>query len=266
MKALPVTLSFDGSRLRIDCLTVFNKRALKPLDQGKRDGIPAADLFEAGVIQGWSGRYPMTDELSRALHFFLEKRKMPAVPFGDHLDVQVQIRRLPAWRGSPALTSFFRGLTGERRPLRVYIRPGILLPAHAASPLFRRLWGVFKSGQIESIGMNWSPRFPGYITIPVNTPAFRFQGVAAHEAGHIFGLGDAYGAWYRFFHAAPGTRGFMMRDNSRVHPRELAMLLTAHARGKMQYFPRRFHFRTVMQGLYLSLKSPFLRLFRKGNR
>ena len=46
---------------------------------------------------------------------------------------------------------------------------------------------------------------PGYITLAAQTPLYRIRRVAAPDAGHLYGLGDAYAAWYRFFSAAPGT-------------------------------------------------------------
>lgn len=60
--------------------------------------------------------------------------------------------------------------------------------------------------------------------------------VSAHEAGHLFGIGDAYGAWYRFFYPAPNTEDYMMHYNTQVHPQEIAMLIRAYVKKKLNFF------------------------------
>ena len=86
--------------------------------------------------------------------------------------------------------------------------------------------------------------------------------VAAHEAGHLFGLGDAYGAWYRFFCAAPNTEDYMMHYNIQVHTQEIAMLIRAYVKNKAQFFPRRFNLRIFIKGMYRELKFYFSKIFR----
>jgi len=123
------------------------------------------------------------------------------------------------------------------------------MPAHVVSPLYRRFWGLFKSGHLESLGLNWSPDQPGRMILPVGLEPDRLGSVAAHEAGHLFGIGDAYAALYRFYDPAPGTGDYMMHSLGRVHAEEIRMMLKAHATGRMQYFPVRFQFRRLIGGL-----------------
>lgn len=85
----------------------------------------------------------------------------------------------------------------------------------------------------------------------------RIARIAPHEAGHLFGLGDAYDAWYRFYYYAPGTEDYMMRSNRHVHPEEVEMLLRAQLEGKMQSFPRKFKIKNITAGW----KRAFVRKF-----
>ncbi len=259
----PVITRLAGDGLHIDCLVAYNRRALLPLKKGEGDQEPACDLIERGIKDNWSGHFLLTAPLREALDLFARKIGVPAPGSNQtQLPVTVSIQRLDQ-KLTPGLLTLRRGLTGGRRPVRIYLRPSLFLPAHVASPLLRRFWGIFRTGQLESIGLNWSPRHPGTMVIPTASSPRRLPQVAAHEAGHIFGLGDAYGAWYRFFFPAPGTEGFMMRDNSRVRPLELAMLLRAQATGRMQYFEKRFQAGLFARGLLRSMGGPFRRLTRK---
>ena len=258
----PVIVSCSKEGLLLDCLFIYNRRAYRPPAKDP-EGRPYYTQIEEGIRRYWSGAFPLDQTLRRALKDFCDKRELQT-PFeeADRLPVRVRINRVGASL-SPALLSSRRWLGRQRRPARVYVRSSLLLPSHAASPLHRRLWGIFKTGQIESVGLNWSPSHPGYITLTTLTAPQRFERVAAHEAGHLFGLGDAYAAWYRFFYAAPGTEGYMMRDTTRVQPAELAMLLTAHTKGRMQYFPRSFKFKTIGRGLSYWLIRPLTRHFKQ---
>ena len=125
----------------------------------------------------------------------------------------------------------------------------LFMPAHVISPLYRRFWGIVRTGQLESLGLNWSPRHPGRIIMPPYRQVWMVKSVAAHEAGHIFGIGDAYAAIYRFYHEAPGTNGYMMNSNQSVHTDEIKMMLRAHQTGRMQFFPRRWNTRQFFAGL-----------------
>ncbi len=262
----PVILSCSEDGLLIDCLFTYNQRAFRPLQKEDPQGEPVCEIIERGIRDNWSGRYALDGQLRDALSAFCEKTKTANLfEQASHLPVEVRIGRISQSPLTPALLSFKRFVRGKRRSARIYVRRSAFLPSHAASPLHRRLWGIFKTGQFESIGLNWSPSHPGYITITTSTSRRRLPKVAAHEAGHLFGLGDAYAAWYRFFAAAPHTNGYMMRDTSRVQPAELAMLLTAHTTGRMQYFPRPFHPRHIGRGLYQAFIQPLVKVFKKRN-
>lgn len=239
----PVIVSLNDSGLFIDCLFLYNGAAEEVIE-----------VIEEGIIQHWSGRYSMTDVLKDALNLFCRVHHLPAFKTGQFLDVTVSISRAKQ-----------ANLPVNRRAVRIYYKRSFFLPAHVASPFYRRLWGIFKTGQFESIGLNWSPRHPGYMVIPNNTPARRLPHVSAHEAGHIFGLGDAYDAWYRGYSNAPDTQGYMMRDNTRVREKEIAMLIQAHATGRMQYFPRHFSLKQFASGLGRFLRRSFGRFFKKRN-
>lgn len=257
----PVIVSYSQDELVIDCLFIYNRRALRPIDKTAASEEPVCDVIERGITRNWSGEFMLTDSLRVSLLQYCDQ-------FGvaynhsnaSHLRVSVHIERISEQRLTPAMLTLRCGLSGKRRPVRIYVKPSLILPAHVASPLIRRFWGFFRTGQFESIGLNWSPLHPGYMVIPTNTARRRLPQVAAHEAGHIFGLGDAYGAWYRFYSAAPETDGYMMRNNSRVHPDELAMLITAHTTGHMQYFPRVLKLGNIAHGIGSAFKAPVVRL------
>jgi hypothetical protein len=138
------------------------------------------------------------------------------------------------------------------------------MPAHVVSPWYRRIWGIFKTGQLESLGTNWSIKQPGRMVLPPaeHIGINRFEHIAAHEAGHLFGLGDAYGAVYRFFYEAPGTRYFMMNSNYRVHSREIVMLLEAHQTARMQFFPRKWGWKQFRLGFIRELELTSARMER----
>ncbi|MDW7657040.1 MAG: hypothetical protein SCM11_07685, partial [Bacillota bacterium] len=137
----------------------------------------------------------------------------------------------------------------KRRHISVRVHPMLFMPAHVISPIYRRIWGIFRTGQIESLGLNWSPQHPGAIIMPPYGQASLIENVAAHEMGHILGIGDAYGAIYRFYCAAPGTQAYMMHSNRQVQPEEIRMMLLAHTSGRMQFFPKTWDTRRFMHGL-----------------
>lgn len=260
----PVILSCTPEGLVIDCFFVYNRRAQRALSKKAPDPTPARDLFERAVREHWSGSYRFDRRLKEAYRAFCAKTGSSNTFEGAaFLPVKVVVTRYPESRLSPVLACLQSYLRRQRRPARIYFRRSLFLPSHAASPLHRRLWGIFRTGHLESIGLNWSPAYPGYLTIATATPPHRLPGVAAHEAGHLFGLGDAYAAWYRFFSEAPGTQGYMMRDTSKVQVSEIAMMLEAHTAGTMRYFPRTFQLRDVGKGLYRALLHPLVALFKK---
>ena len=187
----PIQLSICANRLTIDCRFHYNRRALRP--DPKTSAI-FADMIEAGIIQRWSGLYPL-----------------PLPGQEETVEVQVAISR-----------------ARDRRSVPIRLRRLLVMPAHVISPFYRRFWGFFKTGHLESIGTNWSLQQPGCMVLPFGLSSGQLQSIAAHEAGHLFGLGDAYAAIYRFYDAAPDTGHYMMHSNQAVQPAEIMMLLQAH--------------------------------------
>jgi len=219
----PVQLIIEGNRLTIDCCFRYNRRALRRTRDGSQT---LADLIEDGIRRSWSGLFPLD---------------LPGMD--EPVEVTVDIHR-----------------DRRRRAAPIHVRRLLLMPAHVGSPFYRRIWGILKTGQLESLGTNWSLEQPGCIVLPANDESWGFGQVAAHEAGHLFGLGDAYAAIYRFYHAAPETEQYMMHSNCAVQPAEILMLLRAHQTGKMQYFPRQWNSRRFISGFRRDLAQRAARL------
>ncbi len=208
----PIQVHLTGNHVLIDCRFHYNARALQTVGP---DGKSLADHIEAGIIHKWSGFYSL--ELAGQTEL---------------VRVSVQISR-----------------QRDRRSVPVVVRRLLLMPAHVISPWYRRGWGIAKTGQIESIGTNWSRQQPGRMVLPSDLQPSDLAAIAAHEAGHLFGLGDAYAAIYRFYDATPGTEHYMMHSNQSVQPAEILMLLRAHQSGRMQFFPRHWQASRFWHGL-----------------
>ena len=208
----PVQVHLCGNQILIDCRFNYNQRALRP---DPKTGAILADSIESGIIQLWSGAY-----------------QLPLPGEEELVEVQVTISRKP-----------------DRRSVPIRVRRLLIMPAHVISPFYRRFWGIFKTGHLESIGTNWSVQQPGCMVLPLGLTNGQLRSIAAHEAGHLFGLGDAYAAIYRYYDAAPATGNFMMHSNQAVQPAEILMLLQAHTRGRMQYFPQHWNTGQFVRGL-----------------
>ena len=278
---LPVFVRFEGCTLIIDCLFRFNRRANREKPDPERNET-YADLIIAGISQNWRSSHAYRDVLPDNIQsdradaatgdklsiesdrtdvatgdrLSIESHRTDTAT-GDRLSIEVRIERID-WRQrlqeiKTALRSGWRqGLTAwfsRRHSVKISVRPMLFMPAHVISPLYRRFWGILRTGQLESLGLNWSPRHPGRIIMPPYRQVWMVKSVAAHEAGHIFGIGDAYAAIYRFYHEAPGTNGYMMNSNQSVHADEIKMMLKAHQTGRMQFFPRRWNTRLFFAGL-----------------
>ena len=220
----PIQLKIDGNTLVIDCCFRYNRKALRLLPGS---ALTAADIVEAGIRRAWSGSYRLD---LPGLQETVETDE--GEPASNLVRVRVVIHR-----------------DGRRRPARITLQTLLVMPAHVISPLHRRIWGVFKTGQLESLGTNWSLENPGRMVLPQDLTIQQMRNIAAHEAGHLFGLGDAYGAIYRFYDAVPGKEAYMMYSNQRVHPEEITMLLNAHQSGRMQFFPKKWNGRRFVRGL-----------------
>ena len=123
------------------------------------------------------------------------------------------------------------------------------------SSAWRWIWGIFYCGSPESFSLNWHPRFPGTINLKMYKTLRRFEQVAAHEFGHLLGLGDAYDAPYRFFYHLEGVSTYMMCYNRKVQNEEIEMVLRAHLTKRMQYFPYKFKPGTFFRGLVHHFKN-----------
>ena len=146
---------------------------------------------------------------------------------------------------------------GQNRPHVRVLPARVSATSYVMSPCRRWFWGLFRSGfHPEAFMLNWSPEHPGNIHLNIRTfrNENRFMRVCAHEFGHILGIGDAYGAHYRFFYEAPGTENFMMNSNREVSSVEAEMVRTAHKSGRMQYFPLRFSAKSFFAGLRRRIK------------
>lgn len=232
----PIQVRIVGNQVSITCRFRYNRRALQPAVTGQPS---PADLIEAGIIRSWSGTYDL--------------RQTGLDGLTEPAEVRVRIVRQQGWFNRP-------------RSVPIIVRRLLWMPAHVISPPYRRLWGIIKTGQLESLGTNWSLGQPGRMMLPLGLDPGVLEMIAAHEAGHLFGLGDAYAAIYRFYDAAPGTDHYMMHSNQAVQPAEILMLLRAHQCGRMQYFPRHWQSRRFWRGLKLDARLRIAELRRRNER
>ena len=212
----PVRLSFEDDKLVIYVFAKFAKSLLKPYKalkdgikdhslQCKNDLFTYADAICEGIVRNWNGSYNL--------------------PNGQNVKLDVRIIR-------------YNGVKTKQRYLK-FNHEILNKYSFVRSPFYRCIWGIFRNnGQFESFGLNWTPRHPGSVYLRKTNYLKTYEQTAAHEFGHVLGLGDAYGAYYRGYYEAPGTGHYMMNANTRVQPEEVAMMLKAQSVGKMQYFPR----------------------------
>lgn len=155
------------------------------------------------------------------------------------------------WTEGGFEVDFIRVDKDDKRP-HIKILPAKMTgTSYVMSRWWRWCWGLFLTIHPEAFMLNWSPRHPGNIHLNLKTysgPKW-FMRVSAHEFGHILGLGDAYGAPYRYFYEAPGTEDYMMNHNRQVSPVEAEMVKKAHKTGRMQYFPMKFKLKLVFAGI-----------------
>ena len=214
----PSSFFLTEDRLLISCNFHFSDKALCLRPDGCDQTY--AELITEGIRMFWSGEYllPLPEKL-------------------QPVTVEVLITSKPQHRAVP-----------------IRLRHMLFMPAHVRSPWYRHFWGLIRTGQIESIGTNWSREQPGAMILPYLQDPEQVRRIAAHEAGHLFGLGDAYGAIYRFYDAAPGTEWFMMNGNWAVQSTEILMMLRAHMTNRMQFFPRHFQWTRFRAGFIADIR------------
>ncbi len=255
---VPVQLLITGNKLKIRFYVRYAKNMMN-LFPGTN--LTYADIAEAGIRANWSRRYAfpwLRDDGFERAHAkasvrILDNNEDPSdieiAPLDPTVRVFVEFVRY----GSPAA----RSESPKQRYFRVRLSEGILYPAHVVSPVWRWYWGFFRSYQFESLHLNWSRRQPGNVTFQKAKDRHTYQQICAHEFGHILGLGDAYGASYRFFYEAPGTGSYMMCHNRTVQPEELEMVMKAHITNRMQYFPRKFQRSVYFSGIRRTVQLQF---------
>lgn len=267
---VPVQLLITGNNLRIRFFVRYSKKFQRFFPG---TNITYADIFEAGVRLNWSGKYPlewMADdgyEIAKAKATFrvLTHENNPSAsevtPHAPSARVAVEFVR----HKSPEAINHFP----KQRFFKISFSSLSFMPAHVISSPWRWYWGFFRSFQLESTHLNWSRRHPGKIVLQKNLSRHKFQQTGAHEIGHILGLGDAYGANYRFYYEAPNTGTYMMCHNRRVQPEEIQMVLHAHYHNHMQYFPKKFILKVFISGIQRTIKlkiNPISRNDKKRRR
>jgi hypothetical protein len=264
---VPVQHHITGNKLKI---RFFIRYSPKMLVFFPGTNITYADIFEAGVRTNWAGLYPlewMADdgfEIAKAKASFrvLTEDNNPSErdvsPKAPSARVTVEFIRY----GSPEAINYYP----KQRFFKVSFTLFSFLSAHVMSPPWRWYWGFFRCYQVESTHLNWSKKHPGKVSLQRESSRHSFQQTSAHEIGHLLGIGDAYGASYRFFYEAPDTGSFMMCHNRRVQPQELEMTLTAHLLNRMQYFPKKFVLKTFNSGLKRALKLKINPISRKDRK
>lgn len=216
----------------------FLKKAFRDAAKTKQDLEHAeANLRRVAKILD----LPLADNLA-------DKTKERLADTVPRINLDVTLETIPRLLGSPGITKFWRWLTFRRRPVCCYLTELKIFPSHVGSPLWRRVWGVLKYGQLEAMGWNWSLGSPGYMCVNSALAAPSLKRVAAHEFGHILGLGDAYGAFYRFYDEYPDARHYLMFSNGALSDEEFAMFLKAHTVNRAQFFPKRFSWARIKKG------------------
>jgi len=255
---IPIQLLIRGNKLRIRFFVRYNKNML---DSYPGTNLTYADIFESAVRENWGGRFSfpwLADDGYERAHAKANVRVLDRNEDPDDDEISPMVPSIRATVEFIRCGSRDAGLLyPHQHYFRVRLSEGILYPAHVVSPVWRWYWGFFRYLQLESIHLNWSRRYPGSITLQKEKDRTTFKQVCAHETGHVLGLGDAYGANYRFFYEAPGTGNYMMCHNRKVQPEEMEMLFQAHLSNHMQYFPRKFRFRTFTTGLRRTFRLQF---------
>lgn len=251
----PLDLSYDPLHgFQLNIRVCFNHAA----HSRQLEELSYKEQIESGVIEKWSGEYIMTDLLKKSCEAFFTKyqsgHKISSlhenlIPFTVCL-ITDPLSGIYA----PRILYLIRLFQKEIRPVPIFLGKSKIMPSHVASGFLRRFWGFFRYGRIVTFGLNWSRNFPGFAVIQKSQNAANFKAVSAHEFGHLFGLDDAYNAWYRFYFPAPETEDYMMHYNRKVNEQEIAMLIKAYTQNRMQFFPIKFKWKNIRSGIKNDLK------------
>ncbi|MDO5734053.1 MAG: hypothetical protein Q4P08_02830 [Eubacteriales bacterium] len=285
----PIQLEFSKEGLLLRLYLVLNQRAATELR-----GQSLWSLARAGIERVWQRDFLLSPELEEAFLNFVQRQQPADLSSAVlYLDERVKLAldeakalgqaevlpKLPLRlelkvagpTASPTLHLIKSIVTGQRRAVRMYFTPLEIFPSHVGSALWRRFWGIFRYGHLETMGFNWSPAAPGYIVLNSKLNEGRIGRVAAHELGHILGLGDAYAAPYRFFYEHPGSENYLMNSNGELAEEEFIMFLRAHTVNKAQFFPWRFSWARVKSGAkeeanYYRRKAKAAKIQRQAQR
>lgn len=191
----------------------------------KPEGFTYADAICEGIKKNWEGTYELPWYSNGSGHKFR---------------VRVNIIR----KDDPNAV-YEKG----QKFAKVQVAPFFAPSSFVMSDFWRWFWGLFYCGSLESFTLNWHPRFPGIINLKRYKTLRWYEQVAAHEFGHLIGIGDAYDAPYRFFYQLEGVSSYMMCYNRHVQSEEIEMVLRAHLTRRMQFFPYKFSLKTFFKGV-----------------
>ncbi len=250
-KMAPVQVHVGEHEIHIIAHLKFSKRLLTPyenmpLPNGEKttdvilgmkpEGFTYADAITEGIIRNWGGVF--------AFHWYRINR-----------DKRVPVRVTIIRKDEVLNGTCPHKVDKNQRFAYVKFAPFFSPSSFVMSNPWRWLWGLPFNFSLESFALNWSPYHPGTINLKKYKSLTRFEQVAAHEFGHLLGIGDAYDAPYRFFYQLPNVSHYMMCYNRKVQNVELEMVLNAHLKKRMQYFPIKFNFKTFFKGLKEYFKS-----------